>query len=387
MGQRRDPRHRAHEARASARRGLPADEPLPPKGATQRDERAPGDGSAPGSAEGRHFEHDHLALRERSNQLGFIRPNLVGELTIGAHSFILDADEHTARLLRVPVRDLLRAPLSDFVMSHWMETYQRRRRLALESNESQRFEIQLLRRGAHSFWAELELTMVRDPASGARLCAVRLGDVGERRLARESIAQLAALVESSNDAIFSRDVRGRIMSWNPSAQALLGYSSVEIKGRPFELLVPEAKLEEEHALQSRIRRGETVAHHESVRLHKDGSEVPVAITVSPIYGAYSEIVGLSEIARDIRAEKRAQRDLYEQMSQLNLLSASGQKLILGDETDASMWQDLFLRLLGGLNLRTCAAYVVDEAATLRLFAAATVDTVPKLPAHVDFSEG
>ncbi len=388
MGRARDHKHRAQEARASAPRGVAADDPLPPEGGSPPHEQGFADGSARDGAGGRHFENDHLALRERRHQLSSIRANLVGKLTIGAHSFILDADEHTSQLLRVRMHDLLRSRLSDFIMSHWMETYQRHRHRVLESGEPHKFEVQVLRRGAHSFWAQLELTMVRDPVSGARQCAVLLSDVGERRLAREGIARLAALVESSNDAIFSRDVQGRIMSWNPSAQVLLGYSSEEIAGRSFELLLPKHKIEEEHALQARIRRGETVAHHESVRLHKNGSEVPVAITVSPIYGAHSDIVGLSEIARDIRAEKRAQQELYEQMSQLNLLSTTGQKLILGDETDASMWQDLFLRLLAGLNLRTCAAYVVaDEAATLRLFAAATVHTVPKLPAHVDFCQG
>jgi len=115
---------------------------------------------------------------------------------------------------------------------------------------------------------------------------------------------LAAIVESSEDAIVSKDLNGIIQSWNNAAERMFGYSAEEIIGRPVLTLIPEERHHEEDAILGRIRRGDRVEHFETVRQHKDGSLLDVSITVSPIRDASGKVVGASKIARDIREKKR-----------------------------------------------------------------------------------
>jgi two-component system CheB/CheR fusion protein len=116
---------------------------------------------------------------------------------------------------------------------------------------------------------------------------------------------LVALVESSDDAILSKDLDGIITSWNRGAERLFGYSVEEAVGQSITMLIPEDKLNEEQAILERIRQGQTVGHYETVRQCKDGSVVAVSLTVSPVRTIDGEIVGASSIARDITERKRA----------------------------------------------------------------------------------
>jgi PAS domain S-box-containing protein len=118
-------------------------------------------------------------------------------------------------------------------------------------------------------------------------------------------AWLAAIVESSDDAIVSKTLDGIVTSWNPAAEKLFGYSAEEIVGRPIATLAPLDRENEMPAILERIRRGEKIDHFETVRRRKDGSLVDVSLTVSPILDEKGRIVGASKIARDITARKQA----------------------------------------------------------------------------------
>src|SRR3954468_20273969 len=115
---------------------------------------------------------------------------------------------------------------------------------------------------------------------------------------------LAAIVESSDDAIVGKDLNGVIMSWNASAARLFGYTAGEIVGRPVTTLIPPERLDEETEILSRIRVGDRVHHYETVRRRKDGSLFEVSLTISPVRNAAGRIVGASKIARDITDQKR-----------------------------------------------------------------------------------
>jgi two-component system, chemotaxis family, CheB/CheR fusion protein len=119
-------------------------------------------------------------------------------------------------------------------------------------------------------------------------------------------AWLAAIVESSDDAIVSKTLDGIITSWNPAAEKLFGYSAEEIIGRPIATLGPLDREDEMPAILERIRRGEKVDHFETVRRRKDGSLVDISLTVSPIHDQNGRTVGASKIARDITARKEAE---------------------------------------------------------------------------------
>jgi len=121
-------------------------------------------------------------------------------------------------------------------------------------------------------------------------------------------ALLAAIVESSDDAIASKTLDGIVTSWNRAAERLFGYTAEELIGRPIAILAAPDRGNEMPAILERIRRGERVDHYETVRKSKDGSLVEISLSVSPVRNAQGRIIGASEIARDITERRRAERE-------------------------------------------------------------------------------
>jgi PAS domain S-box-containing protein len=134
-------------------------------------------------------------------------------------------------------------------------------------------------------------------------------DITEQKQAQEGAARLAAIVEYSDDAIFSTDVDGIITSWNRGAERLYGYLPDEIIGRSLTVLVPEGRAIEEPGMIQRIRNGEFIENFETERRCKDGSLINVSLTVSPVKDAAGRIVGVSKVARDITEKVRAREIL------------------------------------------------------------------------------
>ena len=144
--------------------------------------------------------------------------------------------------------------------------------------------------------------------TGALVGAVNmLVEISEQKAAEKARAYLAAIVESSDDAIISKDLRGVVTSWNRSAEVTFGYRAEEIIGRPIHVLFPPDRLFEEDLILERIGRGERIDHFETVRRRKDGREIDVSLTISPIRDDSARIIGVSKIARDITEQKRAER--------------------------------------------------------------------------------
>jgi PAS domain S-box-containing protein len=119
----------------------------------------------------------------------------------------------------------------------------------------------------------------------------------------------ASIVESSDDAIVSKNLDGVITSWNKGAERVFGYTAQEAIGQPITLVIPEARHSEEHEILARIRRGERIDHFETVRQRKHGSLIVVSLTVSPVKNAEGRIVGASKIARDVTEQKRSQEQI------------------------------------------------------------------------------
>jgi PAS domain S-box-containing protein len=122
---------------------------------------------------------------------------------------------------------------------------------------------------------------------------------------REASARLAAIVQSSDDAIVSKDLNSIVTSWNPAAQRMFGYTAAETVGKSIRLIIPEDRQSEEDDVLRRIARGESVEHFETVRRRKDGTEIFISLTVSPVFDDRGRIIGASKIARDITERKRA----------------------------------------------------------------------------------
>jgi PAS domain S-box-containing protein len=159
-------------------------------------------------------------------------------------------------------------------------------------------------------------------------------DITERRRSEDernqrdlAARQLAAIVESSDDAIVSKDLESTIRSWNRGAERIFGYTAAEMIGRSIRVIIPDDRWSEEDDVLRQIRRGEKVDHFETVRRRKDGSEVPVSLTISPIYSPDGVVIGASKIARDISERKqveaeRAQMLLREQHARTEVERAS-----------------------------------------------------------------
>jgi PAS domain S-box-containing protein len=120
---------------------------------------------------------------------------------------------------------------------------------------------------------------------------------------------LAAIVQSSDDAIVSKNLDGIITSWNRGAEHVFGYTTEEAIGQPITIVIPQDRQDEERAILTRIRRGERIDHFETVRQRKQGSLIVVSLTVSPVKNAEGKIVGASKIARDITDQKRSQEQI------------------------------------------------------------------------------
>lgn len=131
-------------------------------------------------------------------------------------------------------------------------------------------------------------------------------DTNERERAELARGRLAAIVESSDDAIISKNLDGIISSWNTGAERLFGYTSDEVIGKPITLLIPEDRQDEEPDILARLRKGERVEHFETIRRSKDGSLVNISLTVSPIRNDHGDVIGASKIARDITGRKAAE---------------------------------------------------------------------------------
>jgi PAS domain S-box-containing protein len=117
-----------------------------------------------------------------------------------------------------------------------------------------------------------------------------------------------AIVESSDDAIISKSLDGTIMSWNPAAERLFGYTADEMIGEPISKLMPEERHDEMESILGRIRRGERVEHYETVRVSKAGRKIPVSLSVSPVKDASGRVVGAAKIARDISDRRRSEKE-------------------------------------------------------------------------------
>jgi PAS domain S-box-containing protein len=222
-----------------------------------------------------------------------------GILIADSESNYLDANESMCRMLGYNRDELIGLHASDIVAQTEIEQINPALRQIKSKSDHQR-EWQFRRKDGSVFTVEVMATMMPD---GNLLGMVR--DITERKRGQEADARMAAIVESSDDAIIGKTLDGVITSWNSGAEKLLGYCSDDVIGRSISLLIPEGREAEETEIVDRLRRSERVTHFETVRKRKDGRLIDVSLTISPIHDAQGRVVGASKIARDITERKRA----------------------------------------------------------------------------------
>ena len=145
-------------------------------------------------------------------------------------------------------------------------------------------------------------------------------DITERKQAELATASLAAIIDSCEDAIVSKNLDGVITSWNAGAERLFGYTAKEAIGHPITMIIPLDRRSEETIILARLRQGDRIDHFDTIRLRKDGTELEISLTISPIRDGAGKIIGASKIARDIGARKRAERELHESEQRFRTLA-------------------------------------------------------------------
>jgi PAS domain S-box-containing protein len=171
-----------------------------------------------------------------------------------------------------------------------------------------------------------------------------------------AVAHLAAIVMHAHDAIVSKTLDGTVVSWNPAAERMFGYSAAEIIGKSIVAIVPPERLHEEDEILGRLRRGEIIDHFETERVRKDGLRIPISLNISPIRRADGAIIGASKIARDISEKKRIEQER-------DLLFLREQEARAEAEA-ANRAKDDFLAVLSH-ELRTPLSTIVTGARVLR----------------------
>ena len=163
------------------------------------------------------------------------------------------------------------------------------------------------RRDGTEFPVEISLSPLETKEGTLVSSAIR--DVTDRRRADELRFQLAAIVDSSNDAIIGKTLEGVITTWNTGAERVYGYSAGEVIGKSISVLLPPGRVGEEPDILRRLSKGERVEPFETVRRRKDGQDIDVSVTISPIHDSRGNVVGASKVARDISDRKRAEQAL------------------------------------------------------------------------------
>jgi two-component system, cell cycle sensor histidine kinase and response regulator CckA len=201
------------------------------------------------------------------------------------------------------------------------ERLERRRRGIAET-----FQNEYIRKDGTSCWALAKTNALLDDRGGFAGTVALLTDTTERRAFEEARNRLAAIVESSEDAMVSVALDGAITSWNRGAEKLYQYSATEAVGASIFLIVPPSLLDEERGILDRVTRGEVVRQYETERRRKDGSLVAVAVTISPVRDATGTVVAVAKIARDLTAKRGAEaahHKIEEQFRQAQKMEAVG----------------------------------------------------------------
>jgi PAS domain S-box-containing protein len=165
-------------------------------------------------------------------------------------------------------------------------------------------ENRLIRKDGSVAWVNLSVSAVRHDHRRVKHLVTVIEDIHERKQAEQARFLLASIVESSGDAIVSKDLNGIITTWNAAAHRIFGFSAEEAIGQPIMIIIPADRHLEEAQILKRLKRGERVEHLETVRIAKDGTRLDVSLTISPVRDAQGTVIGASKIARDITERKQ-----------------------------------------------------------------------------------
>jgi PAS domain S-box-containing protein len=174
----------------------------------------------------------------------------------------------------------------------------------LRGEQVRHYDTIRIAKGGKRIDVSVMLSAIRSDREGVIGTTVIARDLGARQRERAARARLAAIVESSEDAIVAKDLNGVITDWNAAAERIFGYSASEVVGRSILTIIPPDLQHEEPVILSKIRAGERIKHHVTQRMHKSGRRLDISLAISPIRDATGKIIGASKIARDVSEQRQ-----------------------------------------------------------------------------------
>ncbi len=256
-----------------------------------------------------------IELQESENRLRLVTDNAhIGLVIVNEERRYIYANGAYSDILGIPHESIIGCRLTE-VLGPLFESQVRPRLDRAFAGVRIAYELQ--RPTPHGDMFNLVRYEPTDTPTG-RVVIVVITDITEQKAAAMASRRLAAIVESSDDAIIGKDLDGVVTSWNAGAEKVFGYTAAEMVGSSLLKLIPEDRQHEEESILSRIRRGESVEHLETVRRARDGRLLDISLTSSPIRDDAGVVVGASKVARDITIEKRAADRLREREEQLRL---------------------------------------------------------------------
>lgn len=237
---------------------------------------------------------------------------------------VTDANSSVARLLGSTREELLGRDLFEIGLVADREAVAQALPLRLDEPVIRNDHLSIRSRSGQQ--REVELVSYLYQANGHKVIQCNIRDITERKHGEELQSHLAAIVESSDDGIISKELDGTILSWNKGAERIFGYTAEEIIGKSIYLLIPPERHEEEPRIVERLRRGERIDHYETVRVAKDGRPIDISLTVSPIRDGSGKVIAASKVARDITERRRAEQQLGAQAKVIETTNRIGQVL-------------------------------------------------------------
>jgi PAS domain S-box-containing protein len=199
------------------------------------------------------------------------------------------------------------------------------------SIDQYQMEKRYFRRDGSLVWGRLSVSLLKNNSSPLVIAMVE--DITEKKAAEEALFRHVAIVESSQDAIISKNLDAVIVSWNAVAERMFGYTEAEAVGQPITILIPPELRNEENTILERLRAGERIKRYETIRVTKTGKYVDVSLTISPIKDLSGKLVGFSKIAHDITERKRAEEALRQsEMRYRKIVETTNEGVWLLDST-------------------------------------------------------
>jgi PAS domain S-box-containing protein len=250
----------------------------------------------------------------------------VGIIIVDLNSHFLEANQRFCDMFGYPLEELHRLTFAQIIHPEDLSETQAQTEALRDGRLLHcAFENRYVRKDGSPIWGRSTLTLLREGSDKAQRFIGIIEDITDRKETEQALRDartqeekirgvLAAIVESSDDAIISKTLDSVITTWNDGAGRLFGYTGEEAVGKPVTLLIPRDAIDEEPAIIQKLKRGERIDHYETVRVRKDGTLIDVSLTVSPIKDSNGTIIGASKIARDITQRKRMEAALREEIA-------------------------------------------------------------------------